>query len=162
MFFVNTVVIRTDLTGDPSFRELMKGVDQVVRGAIQHSDLTFDKIVEAVQPARDSSRTPLFQVNFRAPKEPYPTLNLSGTDSQKAQYVDNGTAKFDLALEIETSSGEACYFEYCTDFFKEQTIAVMVEDFQAVLRRAITQADVPMSKIDILREIGSRRAGGIG
>ncbi|GAC1437069.1 MAG: hypothetical protein NVSMB58_28850 [Terriglobales bacterium] len=161
-FFVNTVVIRTDLTGDPSFRELMKRVDGVVRGAIEHSDLTFDKIVEAVQPARDSSRTPLFQVNFRAPKEPYPTLQLQGVNADRAQYIDNGTAKFDLALEIESSAGEACYFEYCTDLFTDRTVAKMVDDFQRILRGLMAEADVPLSKTNVLREIGARtgrRAG---
>lgn len=152
-FFVNTVVIRADLAGAPTFREVMKRVDRVVRGAIEHSDLTFDKIVEAVRPVRDSSRTPLFQVNFRAPKEPYPILQLEGTSADRAQYIDNGTAKFDLALEIESSAGEACYFEYCTDLFKESTIAQMVEGFQSVLRGMIAQPDMPLSETDAVKEI---------
>ena len=155
-FFVNTVVVRNDLSGDPSFRALMKRVDDVVRGAIQHSDLTFDKLVEAVRPPRDSSRTPLFQVNFRAPKEPYPTLQLKGVACERVQYKDNGTAKFDLALEMESSLGQACYFEYCVDLFKPETIVQMVDDFQNVLRGLMDQVDVPLSEISVVREIQAR------
>jgi len=153
---VNTVVVRNDLSGDPTFRELMKRVDDVVRGAIQHSDLTFDKLVEAVRPPRDSSRTPLFQVNFRAPKEPYPTLHLKGVTCERVQYKDNGTAKFDLALEIESSLGQVCYFEYCVDLFKPETIVQMVDDFQNVLRGLIDHPDVSLSEVPVVREIQTR------
>jgi condensation domain-containing protein len=155
-FFVNTVVVRNDLSGDPTFRTLMKRVDDVVRGAIQHSDLTFDKLVEAVRPPRDSSRTPLFQVNFRAPKEPYPTLRLKGLTCERVQYKDNGTAKFDLALEVESSLGQACYFEYCVDLFKPETIEQMVVDFHSVLSGVMDQPDMPLSEVSVVREIQSR------
>lgn len=163
-FFVNTVVLRTDLSGSPTFRELMKRVDHVVRGAIEHADLTFDKLVEAVRPPRDSSRTPLFQVNFRAPKQPYPSLQLKGLAAERAEYVDNGTSKFDLALEIESSRGEACYFEYCADLFKEETIVEMVNDFQSGLRGLIAQPDIPLGEVSVLKQISQRlhnRAAGI-
>jgi hypothetical protein len=162
-FFVNTVVLRTNLSGDPTFRELMKRVDDVVRGAIEHADLTFDKLVEAVQPPRDSSRTPLFQVNFRAPKQPYPSLQLRGLTAEPAQYIDNSTSKFDLALEIESSRGEACYVEYCVDLFKEETIVEMVEDFQNVLRCLIAEPDISLGKLPLLKEITQRirNRGGI-
>jgi hypothetical protein len=159
-FFVNTVVVRNDLSGDPSFRDFMKRVDDVVRGAIQHSDLTFDKLVEAVRPPRDSSRTPLFQVNFRAPKEPYPTLELKGLTCERVQYKDNGTAKFDLALEIESSIGQACYFEYCVDLFKRETVVRMVEDFQQLLRGLMDQPDIPLSQVAAARTIQDRVLAG--
>ena len=159
-FFVNTVVLRTDLSGNPTFREIMKRVDRVVRGAIEHSDLTFDKLVEAARPTRDSSRSPLFQVNFRAPKEPYPALQIKGLTSETAKYIDNGTSKFDLALEIETSRGEACYFEYCVDLFKEETIVHMVDDFQNLLRDLIAQPDLLLGDLPgvkaIMQRIGAR------
>jgi hypothetical protein len=158
-FFVNTVVVRNDLSGDPTFRALMKRVDEVVRGAIQHSDLTFDKLVEAVRPPRDSGRTPLFQINFRAPKEPYPTLQLKGLTCERVQYKDNGTAKFDLALEVESSLGHTCYFEYCVDLFKPETIVHMVENFQAVLGGLMDHPDLPLTEVPVVREIQSRIRG---
>jgi len=159
-FFVNTVVLRTDIGGNPTFRELMKRVDQVVRGAIEHCDLTFDKLVEAARPARDSSRTPLFQVNFRAPKEPYPSLQIQGLNAETPKYIENGTSKFDLALEIETSRGQTCYFEYCVDLFKEETVIQMVDDFQKLLRDLIAQPDTPLDGVPsvkaIMQRVGTR------
>jgi aspartate racemase len=155
-FFVNTVVLRTDLSGNPTFRELMKRVDSVVRGAIQHSDLTFDKIVEVVRPLRDPSRHPLFQVNFRSPKSPYNALQLRGISAERARDLSNGTAKFDLALEMESSCGEACYFEYCADLFKKETIDQIVTDFKALLRGLISRPDVPLEDLPEVREISHR------
>ena len=87
-----------------------------------------DFLADAVRPPRDLSRTPLFQVNFRAPNQPYPCLQLNGITASPAQYLDNGTAKFDLALELESATGRACYFEYATDLFKEATIVQMETD----------------------------------
>lgn len=155
-FFVNTVVIRASVAGDCSFRELMRRVSEVVRAAIQHSDLTFDKIVDAVRPPRDSSRTPLFQLNFRAPKAPYPILHLKDVEFDPPKYIDNGTSKFDLALEIESSKGEHCYFEYRTDLFKESTIEQMVGDFESLLQAAIAQPDSAISQLPALSQIRAR------
>ena len=152
-FFVNTVVLRTRFESTLSFRDLMKRVDQVVRGAIEHSDLTFDKLVEAAHIPRDSSRSPLFQVNFRAPKEPYPAIQLRGLSADRAQYVDNGTAKFDLAMELESSQGEACYFEYCIDLFQKETIEQMVRDFQKLLSGLIAQPDKALEELPEVKEI---------
>jgi hypothetical protein len=155
-FFVNTVVIRCPVSPAWTFRELMRRVADVIRAAIQHSDLTFDKIVDAVRPPRDSSRTPLFQVNFRAPKAPYPTLHLTDVEFEPPQYIDNGTSKFDLALEIESSRGEHCYFEYRTDLFQEATIEQMVKDFEKLLAEVISQPDIPISELKAVLEIRSR------
>jgi len=146
-FFVNTVVLRTDLSGDPTFRKLVRRTDVVVHGATANSDLTFDKILEAVRPVQDFSRNPLFQVNFRAPNQPYPSLQLNGVTATPAQYLDNGTAKFDLALELESATGRACYFEYSTDLFKGETIVAMEADFKGLLAALVAEPDVPLSAV---------------
>jgi non-ribosomal peptide synthetase component F len=162
-FFVNTVVLRTRLLPELTFRDLLGQVDKVVREAVKHSDLPFDRIVEAARPPRDSARTPLFQVNFRAPKEPYPTLQLTGITAGPTRYVDNYTCKFDLALEIETSRADACYFEYRSDLFERSTIEQMVVDFEALLRSLIAQPDTPLDRateVKRIRErVSSRSAG---
>ena len=155
-FFVNTVVLRTDLSGDPSFRKLLRRMDIVVHGATAHSDLTFDKILEAVRPPQDLSRNPLFQVNFRAPNQPYPSLQLNGVTATPAQYLDNGTAKFDLALELESATGQACYFEYSTDLFKEETIVAMEADFKNLLAALIAEPDAPLSAVNTVTAIQQR------
>jgi Condensation domain len=155
-FFVNTVVLRSNLAGNPTFRTLMHRTDVVVRGAIQHADLTFDKLVEVLHPSRDSARNPLFQVNFRAPKEPYPTLELIGLTAERAQYLDNGTSKFDLALEVESHRGEACFFEYCVDMWKRETVEQMIIDFKTLLRGLITQPDAPLDCVPAFIEMNGR------
>lgn len=160
-FFVNTVVLRVDLSGQLSFHDVLKHLDTVVREAIQHSDLTFNKLVEAANPARDPSSHALFQVNFRAPKKPYPSLELVGIRAERTKYVDNKTSKFDLALEIETSLGDNCYFEYYTDLFSHSAVEQMVTDFIGLVRALITEPGVPLANLKMVRTI-RRRLRGIG
>jgi condensation domain-containing protein len=155
-FFVNTVVLRVDSSNDPTFSKLIRKVDAALHGAISHSDLPFSKIVEAVQPPRDPSRTPLFQVNFRAPQQPYPRPQLVGVTMGPVEVVDNDTAKFDLAIEVGEFAGEANYVEYCSDLFREPTILEMEKDFFALLRGVIAQPDVALSQLPIVREIAAR------
>ena len=155
-FFVNTLVLRNDLSRNPTFRELMARSDQVVQGAIEHADLTFDKLVEALRPPREAARMPLFQVNFRVLKAPVPALQLKGLTITAPRFVDTGTAKFDLALELEAATGKGGFFEYSTDLFRESTIAQMAKDFEAILRALLAQPDVPLSDVPVVREIRQR------
>jgi non-ribosomal peptide synthetase component F len=155
-FFVNTVVLRARFSVDFTFEQLLTAVSQMVREAISHCDLTFDKVVDAVRPNRDPSRGPLFQVNFRAPKEPYPRLQLVGAEAERAHYIDNETAKFDLALEIDSSTGEACYFEYCTDLFSEPTVATAVSDYQSLLAALISAPGNALTSLKVLQEIAEK------
>ncbi|HKS73787.1 MAG TPA: condensation domain-containing protein, partial [Terriglobales bacterium] len=155
-FFVNTLVLRSDLSGDPAFRELMKRVDKVVQGAIDHADLTFDKLVEALRPPREASRMPLFQVNFRILKAPVPALELKGLNVTRPKFIDTGTAKFDLALELEAATGQDGFFEYSTDLFERPTIAQMAKDFEAVLMAVMAEPDRPISQLDVVRQISER------
>jgi hypothetical protein len=155
-FFANTLVLRTDIGGDPTFRGVVRNVDRVVLRAIANSDLSFEKIVEAVQPSRDPSRTPLFQISFRSRTQPYASLQLHGVSSAAPEFLDNGTAKFDLALELESSTGKACFIEYCTDLFKEHTIIQMENDFQNLLRELIAEPDARLSKLKVAAAISQR------
>jgi non-ribosomal peptide synthetase component F len=163
-FFVNTLVLRADLSGNPAFRELIGRVDKVVQGAMLHAHLTFDKLVEALRPPREAARMPLFQVNFRVIEAPVPTLLLKGLTTTAPKFVDTGTAKFDLALELEASTGQGGFFEYSTDLFAEATIAQMAVDFEAVLRALIAQPDVPFGEVNAVRQLRDRirkRAAGL-
>jgi condensation domain-containing protein len=155
-FFVNTLVLRSDLSGDPTFRELMKRVDGVVQGAIDHADLTFDKLVEALRPPREASRMPLFQVNFRILKAPVPALELKGLTVTRPKFIDTGTAKFDLALELEAATGQDGFFEYSTDLFDRSTIAQMAKDFDAVLMGVMAEPDRPISHLDVVQQVSRR------
>ncbi len=155
-FFVNTLVLRSDLSGDPTFCELMQRVDKVVQGAIDHADLTFDKLVEALKPPREASRMPLFQVNFRILKAAVPALELKDLMITPPRFVDTGTAKFDLAMELEAATGQTGFFEYSTDLFDQATIAQMAKDFEAVLMALMAEPNVPLSRLAAVREISQR------
>jgi non-ribosomal peptide synthetase component F len=155
-FFVNTLVFRNDLSEDPTFREFMTRVDESVRRSVEHSDLTFDKIVDAVQPPRDPSRNPLFQVNFRSPKAPLPEPHIEGLEISIPDYRDNGTAKFDLAFELQTQDGEGSYFEYASDLFEERTIHQMTLDYESMLRDLVTNPDTSLSRLSSVAGIRKR------
>jgi len=155
-FFVNTLVLRSDLSGNPTFRQLLGRVSRVVLGAIAHADLPFDKLVEIVRPPRAAGRMPLFQVNFRVVKEPVPVLPLHGLEVSPPEWVDNGTSKFDLSLELVATGGAAGFFEYSTDLFKERTIAQMAIDFERVLRALVQHPDVPLSDLEAVNEVHAR------
>ena len=161
-YFVNTLVLRTRVSPHLTFREIIRNVGEVVDGALAHSDLPFIKIAEAVKFTRDPSRTPLFQVNFRVLNEPICALQLGGVVADPPTYVDTGTAKFDLALEIESSAGQACYFEYCSALFREETIVQMGRDFQSLLRELIADPETPINNLPVVSEVIQRvqnRAG---
>jgi Condensation domain len=154
-FFVNTVALRTNLSGNPTFLDVIRRVNKTVRDAIENSDLTFDKMVEAARVTRDASRTPLFQANFRAPRRPYPTLQLKGLHGSRARYADNGTSKFDLSLEID-ALGEDCFFEYCSDLFRPETVERMVTDFKVLLQELIERPGLPVSSLKSFLEIRNK------
>jgi hypothetical protein len=155
-FFVNTVVLRVKFNEGMSFRELIRKVDVALFGAITHSDLPLHMVVDAVQPPRDPSRTPLFQVNFRVPQTPYPRLGLNGITASPVEVLDNGTSKFDLALEVGAFVQGTSYFEYCSDLFKRETIEHMAADFQNVLQELIAQPDEVFSRLPAVVDLSKR------
>ncbi len=99
-FVLNTLVMRADCSGNPSFREFLGHVRDTALGAYAHQDLPFEMLVEAVQPVRDMSRAPLFQIIFDLQTAPLQALNLPGLTISPIA-IDGGTAKFDLALSLE-------------------------------------------------------------
>ncbi|GAA1770366.1 amino acid adenylation domain-containing protein [Nonomuraea bangladeshensis] len=123
--FVNTLVLRTDLGGDPEFGELLDRVRETVLDALDHAEAPFDRLVEALQPVRDTSRTPLYQVGF----------NLLPM-STRGQFP-NGTAQLDLNVDVvRTADGAGVYFEYSTELFDAATIARLAEAYLLVLEAA--------------------------
>ncbi|MFP2934687.1 condensation domain-containing protein, partial [Pyxidicoccus sp. 3LG] len=98
-FFVNTLVLRNDLDGNPTFRELLRRAKAVCMAAYAHQELPFEKLVEVLQPPRDLSRHPLFQVMFSFQNTPRQDLSMPGLQSTYL-LVDPGSAKFDLLLEL--------------------------------------------------------------
>src|SRR5207248_900444 len=124
--FVNTLVMRTDLSGDPKFRHVLRRVREAALGAHTHQDLPFEKIVEAVQPERNISYTPLFQVMFDFHNAPAQAVKLPGLTVSGLE-IENGTSKFDLTLDmVETAQGLQGAVEYNTDLFDAATITRMI------------------------------------
>jgi hypothetical protein len=155
-FFVNTLVLRAQLSGTPSFRDLLGRMSRVILGAIAHADLPFDKLVEILRPPRKSGRMPLFQVNFRVVKEPVPALRLKGLRVSAPEWIDNETSKFDLSLELVATGGAAGFFEYSTELFRDETIARMAVEFEALLCALIAEPDIPITELNTVREIRAR------
>ncbi|MEO0968652.1 MAG: amino acid adenylation domain-containing protein [Cyanobacteria bacterium J06639_18] len=149
-FFVNQLVLRTDVSGNPSFRDLLGRVRQVTLGAYDHQDMPFDQLVAALNPERDPSRTPLFQSKFVLQNAPMPALELADLNLSIVE-IDDGTAKFDLLLTLwETEEGLKGNLEYSTDLFDSATIARMLADYESILRTIVAQ---PQIKLQELREI---------
>src|SRR5882672_9483490 len=131
--FINTLVLRTSLTGDPTFSELLARVRDTALGAYAHQETPFEKLVEELQPERNLSYTPLFQVMFVFQNASASDLNLSGLVIS-AQQLHNAHAPLDLTLEArETPEGVSCVFEYKTDLFDHSTIECIADRFQLLL-----------------------------
>jgi amino acid adenylation domain-containing protein len=132
-FFVNTLVLRTDLSGNPSFREVLRRVRAVALGAYDHSAVPFEKLVDELQPERNLSRMPLFQVMFGLQNMPLSSVSLPGLTFEMLA-ADNETAKFDLWLSMDESQVHlAGVLEYNTDLFDQATIARMIGHFETLL-----------------------------
>ncbi|TML83112.1 MAG: amino acid adenylation domain-containing protein [Actinobacteria bacterium] len=146
-FFVNSLVLRTDLSGDPSFRELLSRVRQSALGAYSHQDLPFEMLVEELQPERDASRNPLFQVTLQLLNQP--TIAPAGEGS--GLQVQRGTAIFDLAATMaESADGLVASLEYDTDLFDADTIARLAGHYRTLLEAVAADAETPLSRLPLL------------
>lgn len=149
-YFLNPVVLRTDLSGDPSFRQLLRRVRQVTLDALSNDDAPFLHVVQELHPSRSLSFNPLFQVLLTL--EP-PALELeSGWSVGLTQSeVDTGTAKFDLALELDDRpSGLVGRFKYSTDLFDAETAARMADHLATLLEGIAASPDAAISKLPML------------
>ncbi|MFJ3102349.1 amino acid adenylation domain-containing protein [Streptomyces sp. NPDC086835] len=151
-FFANTLVLRTDTSGDPGFRELVARVRETDLAAYAHQDIPFERLVELLNPARSMARHPLFQVMLshqaRAP------MNLAlGEVAVRQEPVDMGTAKFDLAFEITEEHGRdgmRLGVEYSTDLFDHDTVANMATRFLRVLQAVTENPERPLGSLELL------------
>ena len=146
-FFVNTLPLRTDLSGNPNFRELLRRVREVCLEAYAHQDSPFERLVERLRPKRGSARSPIVQVMFVLENAPLPELRLS--DLKVTPFpVDSGSAKFELALlAFEDTDSIACNFEYNTALFEEQTIQRMGANYEAVLQQMTARPTLHLSAL---------------
>ncbi|HEX7240435.1 MAG TPA: amino acid adenylation domain-containing protein, partial [Longimicrobiaceae bacterium] len=149
-FFVNTLALRGDLSGDPTFRELVGRVRETTLGAYAHQDFPFEKLVEELAPERDLSRNPLFSVLFALQNAPEEDLELAGI-KLTWQWVDSTTAKFDLMLWTHEEKGEiVLLLEYATDLFRASTAERMRGHLVALLDGIVADPDAPLSRLPLL------------
>lgn len=148
--FANTLALRADLSGSPTFRNLLHRVRETTLGALAHQDLPFEKLVEELQPARDLSRTPLFQVMFALQQAPLQGIEFPDLDFCLLE-PESTIAKFDLTLSIdETEFNLKVNLEYNTDLFDEQTTVRMLDHFETLLRHAAEAPEQLVSRLPLL------------
>ncbi|MEO0539232.1 MAG: amino acid adenylation domain-containing protein [Cyanobacteria bacterium P01_A01_bin.105] len=149
---VNVLVLRSHLSPQATFNDLLNQVKATTLAAYDHQDLPFEKLVEVLQPERDLSHSPLFQVKFRLENAPQDTLSLPGLTLKRLPQAVT-TAKLDLSVDLyETADGIVGGFEYNSDLFKPETIQRMVAHFQALLSALATTPDRPIGELAMLTE----------
>ena len=148
--FLNNLVMRTELSGDPSFKELLVRVKEVALGAYAHQDIPFERLVAELEPQRDLSRQALFQVVLVLQNQRLTELELPKLALRSAQ-VEYGTAKVDLSVSFfQTEHGLSGHAEYATDLFDAATIERLAESFQQVLAAVVVDAERPISELPLL------------
>ncbi|MGQ4390212.1 amino acid adenylation domain-containing protein [Streptomyces sp. SAS_270] len=157
-FFVNTLILRTDLTGDPSFRDLLGRVRKTDLAAWNHQDLPFDRLVEVLNPERSASRHPLFQVMLTLGEAGSDAVGFPGLDA-RTEYNELQIAKFDLTFgfgEHRTRDGRPggldITIEYATDLYEARTIDALMARLRRLLEAVLTSPDTPLSVLDLLGE----------
>ncbi|MGP4091040.1 amino acid adenylation domain-containing protein, partial [Streptomyces sp. KR55] len=156
-FFANTLVLRTDVSGGPTFREVLARVRATDLAAYAHQDVPFERLVELVNPARSRARHPLFQVLLAFQNTPEESLRLPGLTVETAG-VDIGVATFDLALSLrertdgQVPAGIQGMLEYGTDLFDRASAERIAARLELVLRALVTDPDRPIDRIGLLDE----------
>ncbi|MCY1023457.1 non-ribosomal peptide synthetase [Pyxidicoccus sp. MSG2] len=151
-FFVNMLVLRTDVSGDPSFRTLVTRAKETALQAYAHQDLPFEKLVEELNPVRDLSRPPLFQVmiNSFLTENQQGFLELPGLRAEVLE-SDEVSARFELMLRLHGHDDDVgCQFEYATDLFDRATIERFGTHYVALLSEAVARPDQPVSGFALL------------
>jgi condensation domain-containing protein len=151
-FFVNTLVLRTRLNGEQTFTDLLGQVREVTLGAYAHQDVPFEKLVEELQPERDTSRHPLFQVVFVLQNAPVALPQLSGLTVTNLN-VEPETAKFDIVVNVhETAEGLAGVIAYNTDLFDAPTLTRLMNHYESLLEAIVAHPSAPLKSFDLLTE----------
>jgi amino acid adenylation domain-containing protein len=148
--FLNNLVLRTDLSGDPTFLELLGRVRHVALEAYAHQDVPFEMLVAALQPERDASRLPLFQTLFALQNMPFESLQL-GSATAEPVVLPGTTSRYDLTFEVwERPDDLLVVVEYNTDLFRADTIRRLEGHFATLLRAIVAEPTTPISALPLL------------
>nr|WP_274518884.1 non-ribosomal peptide synthetase [Tumebacillus flagellatus] len=151
-FFVNTLVMRTDLSGEPTFVELVKRVRETALQAYAHQDIPFEKLVEELQPQRDTSHSPFFQVMFQVQNTPSSGLHWPGVEGRDYDFEIN-LSKFDLTLALAEEDDKLVgMMRYNTDLFDESTIARMIGHYVTLLEAVSAEPETKIVELPILTQ----------
>ncbi|SHL87069.1 non-ribosomal peptide synthetase [Mucilaginibacter sp. OK098] len=149
-FFINVVVYRVDLENTDTFLSLIDQVRQLAFEAYAHQDVPFDQLIDEIQPERDLSHSPVFQVAFDMQNMPMPALEISGLKISPME-VKRSIAKYDLSLSMEeTADGLVGGMEYNTDLFHHSTIAQMVRHFQVLLEGIVENPKQNLRQLSLI------------
>ncbi|MBY8883356.1 amino acid adenylation domain-containing protein [Streptomyces sp. PTM05] len=157
-FFANTLVLRTDTSGDPGFATLLERVRESDLAAFDHHDLPFERLVEHLRPVRSPARHPLFQVmlSYGAAR---PAPRLPGLAASPVR-VHNGSAKFDLTFSLgDTPDGDGIegFLEYAVDLFDADSARALADRLVRLLRQAVAAPAEPIGRLELLSEPERRR-----
>ncbi|MFE7316031.1 amino acid adenylation domain-containing protein [Streptomyces sp. NPDC057555] len=162
-FFVNMLPLRTDLSGNPTFRELLGRVRESALAAYAHQDVPFERIVEETRPDRDAGgRTPFANLLLVLQNTPETSIELPGLRMDVAA-VDTGTAKFDLHLQVtETPEGLTGLADYSTELYEERTVRRFIDQWLHLLAAAVAAPDTRLDALPLLdgAERGAELAAG--
>jgi len=152
-FFVNTLALRIDLSGNPTFLALLERTQQVTLEGYAHQNIPFEQLVETLQPERDLTRNPLVQVSLILQNAQMSSPEMTGLTISPLE-IDTGTVRFDLECHLLEVSGQLrgrCI--YYKDIFEAATIVRMLGHFQILLASIATQPDQPISALSILSDV---------
>ncbi len=149
--FINTIVLRTDLSGDPVFAELLDRVRATTVAAFAHQDVPFERLVERLRPERTLARAPVFQVMFNLVPMPERVHSAAGLEFRLGRLLDHGVSTFDLTLTVgDHAEGLELVFEYDTGLFRAGTIDAMADVFGTLLDSLPAQLSTPLSALPLL------------
>lgn len=149
-FFPNTIVLRTDLSGEPTFRELLRRVVTMALSAYGHAELPFDLLVQELHPPRHTTRTPMFPVYFTLDETPEALPALDGLTVESI-VPDFLTAKFDLGFNVHVTENEvSLHCVYSADLFEIDTVDRMLGHFRTLLEAAAADPDRPVTRLPML------------
>jgi amino acid adenylation domain-containing protein len=147
--FVNTLVMRTQLSGDITFRELLRRVRTTALDAFAHQDVPFEKLVQNLERGRNASRAPLVQVLFNVANAPMHGIEFDGL-AWELLVLDRGGAQFELNLSIDAQTTKSIIVEYNTDLFERTTVERLAGQFLTVLESAVTDPGMKLAALPIL------------
>ncbi|SPP65499.1 non-ribosomal peptide synthetase [Nitrospira lenta] len=154
--FVNTLALRVDVSGNPTFAGLLERMKHAALGAFANQDYPFDKLVESLQIERDASMAPLVQVLFNMANAPISDIQLYGLEWAPFE-VEPGSAQFDLSLSIELEVAKKAYFTFNSALFMRETIERFAGHYLALIESAMTNPQARVSDLKMLGEIERSR-----